>query len=67
MTGKIARLTDRGFGFITPDGDDKDVFFHARSLSEGLLYDDLKEGEAVTFDLENGPKGPSAANVARPA
>lgn len=67
MTGKIARLTDRGFGFITPDDGEKDVFFHARSLSEGLIYDDLKEGEAVTFDVENGPKGPSAANVQRAA
>jgi len=66
MTGKIARLTDRGFGFITPDeGGDKDVFFHARSLVEGLLYDELKEGDAVTFDLENGPKGPAAANIQR--
>ena len=66
MTGKIARLTDRGFGFITPDeGGDKDVFFHARSLAEGLMFDELKEGDAVTFDVENGPKGPSAANVQR--
>lgn len=66
MTGKIARLTDRGFGFITPDeGGDKDVFFHARSLAEGLTFDDLKEGDAVTFDVENGPKGPAAANVQR--
>ena len=46
MTGKIARLTDRGFGFITPDeGGDKDVFFHARSLAEGLMFDELKEGD----------------------
>lgn len=66
MTGKIARLTDRGFGFITPDdGGDKDVFFHARSLAEGLMFDDLKEGDAVTFDVENGPKGPAAANIQR--
>lgn len=66
MTGKIARLTDRGFGFITPDeGSEKDVFFHARSLAEGTLYDDLKEGDAVTFELEDGPKGPAAANVQR--
>lgn len=65
MTGKIARLTDRGFGFITPDNGEKDVFFHARSLAEGVIYDDLKEGDAVTFDVENGPKGPAAANVQR--
>jgi CspA family cold shock protein len=65
MTGTIARLTDRGFGFIKPDqGGDKDVFFHARSLV-GIMYDDLREGEAVTFDLEEGPKGPSAINVKR--
>lgn len=66
MTGKIVRINDRGFGFITPDeGGDKDVFFHARSLSEGLVFDDLKEGDAVTFDVENGPKGPAAANIER--
>lgn len=64
MTGKIARLTDRGFGFITPEDGDKDVFFHARSL-DGIMYDELKEGDAVTFDLENGPKGPAATNVQR--
>lgn len=62
MTGTIARLTDRGFGFIKPDQGDKDVFFHARSLVE-IMYDDLREGEAVTFDVEEGPKGPSAINV----
>ena len=64
MTGTIARLTDRGFGFIKPDQGDKDVFFHARSLVE-IMYDDLREGEAVTFDLEEGPKGPAAISVKR--
>lgn len=64
MTGTIARLTDRGFGFIKPEQGDKDVFFHARSLVE-VMYDDLREGEAVTFDLEEGPKGPAAINVKR--
>lgn len=63
MNGKIARVTDRGFGFITPEDGDKDVFFHARSLDEGLMYDDLKEGDAVTFEMEEGPKGPSAVDV----
>lgn len=64
MTGTIARLTDRGFGFIKPAEGDKDVFFHARSLM-GVMYDDLREGEAVTFDLEEGPKGPAAVNIKR--
>ena len=64
MKGKIARLTDRGFGFITPDeGGDKDLFFHARSLAEGLQYDSLKEGDAVLYDVEEGQKGPAAVNV----
>ena len=65
MTGTIARLTDKGFGFIKPAEGDKDVFFHARSLAEGLMYDDLRENDEVTFEVEEGPKGPAAINVAR--
>ncbi len=64
MTGKIARVTDRGFGFITPDEGEKDVFFHAKDVVE-VEFNDLQEGDAVTFDVEEGPKGPAAANVAR--
>jgi CspA family cold shock protein len=65
VNGTIARtVDDRGFGFITPEDGSKDVFFHARSLVD-VEFDDLKEGDKVTFDLENGPKGPAAANVAR--
>ncbi len=64
MKGKIARLTDRGFGFITPDeGGGKDLFFHARSLAEGIQYDSLKEGQTVIYDVEEGDKGPAAVNV----
>jgi CspA family cold shock protein len=62
MTGKIARVTDRGFGFITPDGGNKDVFFHAQSLV-GITFDELREGDAVSFEIEEGPKGPAAVNV----
>lgn len=65
MTGIIARIvSDRGFGFITPDDGSKDVFFHARSLVNAE-FDDVREGDKVTFDMENGPKGPAAANVER--
>ena len=64
MTGKIARVTDRGFGFITPDEGDKDLFFHANSV-EGMTFDEVREGDAVTFDVEEGPKGPAAVNVQR--
>lgn len=62
--GTIARLTDRGFGFISVEGSDSDVFFHARELKD-VQYDDLKEGEKVTFELVDGPKGPNAVNVNR--
>lgn len=64
MKGTIARLTDRGYGFITPEEGDKDLFFHARSLVEGLEYDSLKEGDPVTYEVEEGEKGLAAVNVA---
>ena len=64
MKGSIARVTDRGYGFITPEGGDKDVFFHAQALVD-VSFDELKEGDPVTFEMTDGPKGPAAANVAR--
>jgi len=63
MTGSIVRKTDKGFGFIKPDDSDKDVFFHAQSCEEE--FDSLNEGDKVVFDIEEGPKGPAAANVRR--
>ena len=59
--GTIKRLTDKGFGFIDT-GADKDLFFHHTSL-EGVSYDDLREGERVSFTEARGPKGPCAENV----
>lgn len=64
MKGTIARVTDRGFGFIKPDDSDNDVFFHARSL-EGIMFDELREGDVVTFEVEEGEKGPAAVKVMR--
>ncbi len=65
MTGTIARMKkDNGYGFITPDDGSKDVFFHAQSVVDGV-YDELTEGEKVSFDVEQGPKGPAATNVRR--
>ena len=61
MEGKIKRLTDKGFGFIE-NGTDKDMFFHSSNL-EGVRYDDLREGQRVTYDVGQGPKGPRAENV----
>ena len=64
MTGSIKKLTDKGFGFITAEGLAKDLFFHSNSLV-GVSFDELREGDAVTFDTEETPKGPSAVNVQR--
>mgnify|MGYP001241972058 CR=1 FL=1 len=65
MTGTIAKIvSDRGFGFIKPEAEgDKDLFFHARSVIGETVYDDLREGDAVTYELEDGPKGPAAVDV----
>lgn len=63
MRGTIVNKRDEGFGFIKPDEGDKDVFFHATAISEGTSFDELSAGDVVTFDIEEGPKGPAAANV----
>ena len=66
MNGTIAKLmTDRGFGFIKPDEGEKDLFFHARSVIGEIVYDDLREGDKVTFQIEEGDKGPAAVDVAK--
>ena len=62
--GTIARLTDRGFGFITREGEEKDLFFHSNEL-KNVQFNDLREGDKVTFDVAEGPKGLSATNVNR--
>ena len=59
--GTIKRLTDKGFGFIeTAPG--KDLFFHMSAV-EGVRFDDLTQGQRVSFDVGQGPKGPRAENV----
>lgn len=64
MEGKIARLTDRGFGFISVEGEDKELFFHSNELVD-VEFDDLKEGDQVTFEKAESPKGPNATQVKR--
>ena len=64
MNGTIKRLTDRGFGFIAQEGEEKELFFHSSALV-GATYDDLREGDAVSFDTEDSDKGPRAVNVQR--
>ncbi|MFA6300888.1 MAG: cold shock domain-containing protein [Candidatus Paceibacterota bacterium] len=64
MTGTIKRLTDKGFGFITAEGLEKDLFFHSNSLV-GVTFDELKEGDTLSFETEESPKGLNATNVQR--
>lgn len=64
MTGTIKTLTDRGFGFISREGEEKDLFFHSKEL-QGVTFDELKVGDSVTFEITEGPKGPAATTVAR--
>jgi CspA family cold shock protein len=59
--GTIKKLTDKGFGFIKT-GTDKDLFFHSKSL-QGVEFDDLQEGQKVSYTEGRGPKGPCAENV----
>ena len=66
MTGCIKKtIQDRGFGFIRPNGGGKDLFFHAKGLLNGLGIEDLKEGDHVQFEVEDGEKGPRAIKVER--
>jgi CspA family cold shock protein len=60
--GIIKKLTDKGFGFIDV-GEKSDLFFHASNL-EGVQYDELQEGQRVSFDEGAGREGkPRAENV----
>lgn len=62
MNGIVKTKTDRGFGFISREGEAKDLFFHSNDLV-GITFDELQEGANVTFDIVEGQKGPSAKNV----
>ena len=61
MEGTIKKLTDKNFGFITRDGEN-DLFFHANNL-DGVSFDQLNEGDAVSFEIEKTVKGDAAVNV----
>ena len=59
--GTIKKLAEKGFGFIDT-GANKDLFFHMSAL-DGVRFDELQEGQRVSYDEGNGPKGPVAENV----
>jgi CspA family cold shock protein len=64
MKGTIKTITDRGFGFISREGEAKDLFFHSKELN-GVTFDELKVGDVVSFEVVDGEKGPAATNVSR--
>ncbi|MBP6857752.1 MAG: cold shock domain-containing protein [Candidatus Pacebacteria bacterium] len=64
MTGTIKKMTDKGFGFITAEGLQKDLFFHSNALV-GVSFDELREGDSVSFEMEESQKGMNAVNVQR--
>lgn len=63
MEGRIERIiSNRGFGFIGVEGEEDNVFFHCSNVLEDG-FDELEEGDLVSFDLEDGPKGKIAVKV----
>ena len=65
MTGTIKPLlADKGFGFIAREGETKDLFFHSKELV-GVTFEELNEGDAVSFEVTETEKGPAATGVSR--
>ncbi len=64
MNGVIKKLTDKGFGFITSPELSKDLFFHANALVD-VAFNELREGDNVSFEIEDSPKGQNAVDVKR--
>ena len=64
MNGTVKTKTDRGFGFISREGETKDLFFDSKDLV-GVSFDELQVGDAVTFEIAQSEKGPAAKNVKR--
>ncbi len=62
MEGTIEKLTDKGFGFIAVEGEEKGIFFHSNDLVD-VSFEALNEGDKVTFEKESSEKGPKAVNV----
>ena len=63
QTGTVAKKVDaKGFGFIKRDGMEKDLFFHSNEL-QNISFDELREGDTVSFEVGDSPKGPNAVSV----
>jgi CspA family cold shock protein len=63
-TGTIKSLRDRGFGFITPSGESEDLFFHHSSVTNGG-FEQMQEGQQVSFDREPDPRDASRSRAVR--
>ena len=64
MFGTIKKIVrDKGFGFIVPDDGSDDVFFHRSRLAPKVVFEDLREGDEVEFQVTKGEKGPQAGNL----
>ncbi len=64
QTGVIAGLTDKGFGFIKVEGQEKDIFFHSNELVN-VQFDDLQKGDKLEFEVEQSDRGPKAVKVSK--
>ena len=63
LKGKVKWFNStKGFGFIEREDKEKDVFVHTSAVSDAGM-NSLEEGQEVTFDVEDGPKGPNATNI----
>jgi CspA family cold shock protein len=62
--GTIKTLTDKGYGFISREGESKDLFFHSKELV-GVTFPELKQGDTVSFTVTETEKGPAATQVSR--
>ena len=64
MQGKIEKkIQDRGFGFIKVEGKEDTIFFHKTQIEGDLVFDNLQEGQDVSFEVEETPKGLQATKV----
>ena len=64
MYGTIKKIVrDKGFGFIAPDDGSDEVFFHRSRMAPKVIFEDLREGNDVEFQVTKGEKGPQAANL----
>ncbi len=61
--GTVKTVTEKGFGFISKEGSEKDIFYHENSLEGDLAVRKLKVGDVVTYDVEETQKGLNAINI----